>query len=214
MWKRVKSCPKYQRGRKELGLLNVDANRLSRLKFPRLSNPHSGCSRWKKRRYPQFMFDPAIYHLLRSYRSSEVFKTTDLTSLLIVKNSKTLTIQTQTVGEGIIIIIDKIGPQKDPSGKAISIGPSEGIDFNHLWRMQLWMSPPSRLAMQRFTGTRTALSMSSSSRIEEHPSRVSSRDTDDIRIIGIRGLKGGYNTSQSLKCKSHQRALDLYSIEQ
>ena len=98
--------------------------------------------------------------LMRSHRSSQVFKTTDLNSLLIVKNSKTISILAQTIGEGIIINIDTIGPLKEPSGKAISICQSEGIGFIHLWRMQLWMNLPSKLAMQRFTGTRTALSMS------------------------------------------------------
>ena len=118
---------------------------------------------------------------------------TDLTSLIRVKNSKIIIIQTRTVRVGIINI-DTIGPLKELSGKAISIGPSEEIDFNHLWRMQLWMSPPSRLAMQRFTGTRTALSMSSLSRIEEHPRRVMRRDTVVIRIKGFRGRKGGCST--------------------
>jgi hypothetical protein len=74
--------------------------------------------------------------------------------------SKIITYQTRTVVIGIIIKIDTTGSLKEHSEKAISIGPSEGIGFYLLLRMQLWMSLPSRLAMQRFTGTRTTLSMS------------------------------------------------------
>jgi hypothetical protein len=70
------------------------------------------------------MIDLGMNLPMRSHRSSEVIKTTYLTSLLTVKNIKTITIQTRTVGVGIIINIDTIGPLKEPSGKAISICPS------------------------------------------------------------------------------------------
>ena len=98
--------------------------------------------------------------LMRNHKFSQVFITKDLTNLLRVKNSKTITNQTRNVVIGIIIKIKTIGSLKEPSEKAFIIGKSEGIGFNHLWKMQLWMSLPSRFAMQRFTGTRTTLSMS------------------------------------------------------
>ena len=138
---RVKSYPRFQRGRKEQGLLNVDANRLSRLKFSQLSIPHSECSRWKKRRYQRFNVSPGQNQLKRSHGLPKMIETTDSGTLLWVMISKINTTLTRTVGIGIITEINTIASLTMASSeKAITISPSEGIGFNHLWRMQLWMS--------------------------------------------------------------------------
>jgi len=88
LWKRFKFHLKSQRGKKELGRLNVDANRLSRLKYPRLSNPQSECFRWKKRRYHNFKIITGMNLLKRIHR--QMTKTMDLGRLSRVKISKSI----------------------------------------------------------------------------------------------------------------------------
>ena len=97
---------KSLRGRKEQGLLNVDANRLNRVKSPQLSNLQSECSSLKKRRYHKFIINTGMHHhLMRRLRFWQVTKTMDLGRLPRVKISKSIIANlTWTVCKGISII--------------------------------------------------------------------------------------------------------------